>query len=102
MEINKMKYKLSQEEQEIEKNADQFVEISKSEKKEIDDLINKAGTKKAITLRLNTNDLEKIKFEADKSGMPYQTLINSILHKYVTDQLVDEKVFQKLKEIVSH
>ncbi len=97
-----MKYKLSQEEQEIEKNADQFVEISKSEKKEIDDLINKAGTKKAITLRLNTNDLEKIKFEADKSGMPYQTLINSILHKYVTDQLVDEKVFQKLKEIVHH
>ena len=97
-----MKYKLSQEEQEIEKNADQFVEISKSEKEEIDDLINKAGTKKAITLRLNTNDLEKIKFEADKSGMPYQTLINSILHKYVTDQLVDEKVFQKLKEIVSH
>lgn len=55
--------------------------------------------KKHITLRINENDLERIKFEAEKEGIPYQTFINSILHKYTTHQLVDEKLFIKFKEL---
>jgi predicted DNA binding CopG/RHH family protein len=38
---------------------------------------------KQITLRINNTDLEKIKLEAQKEGLPYQTLIGSILHKFV-------------------
>lgn len=37
-----------------------------------------------ISLRLPRTDLERLKTQALKDGMPYQTLINSILHKAVT------------------
>ena len=35
-----------------------------------------------INIRLSTNDLLRIKQKAAFEGMPYQTLIASILHKY--------------------
>jgi predicted DNA binding CopG/RHH family protein len=94
-----MKYKLTKDEIEIENAADKFVEFNDKEKNELDDIINKANLKKAITLRINENDLERIKFEAEKEGIPYQTFITSILHKYTTHQLVDEKLFIKFKEL---
>jgi predicted DNA binding CopG/RHH family protein len=34
-----------------------------------------------ISLRLPKSDLERLKAKALREGMPYQTLINSILHK---------------------
>jgi predicted DNA binding CopG/RHH family protein len=34
-----------------------------------------------ISLRLPESDLNRLKARALKNGMPYQTLINSILHK---------------------
>ena len=36
-----------------------------------------------ITLRLPKNDIDRLKAQAIKEGMPYQTLIGSILHKAV-------------------
>ena len=36
---------------------------------------------KSITLRMNSDDLEKIKQKASKEGLPYQTFIKSQLHK---------------------
>jgi len=44
--------------------------------------INPERTK--ITLRISKPDLAKIKTRAMQEGMPYQTLINSILHKAVS------------------
>lgn len=43
----------------------------------------KLSKRKAINLRLLESDLERIKTEAIKDGIPYQTLISSIIHKYV-------------------
>ena len=43
----------------------------------------KHSKRKSISLRLLENDLEKIKTEAIKVGLPYQTLISSIVHQYV-------------------
>tara|TARA_B100001248_G_scaffold11336_1_gene7394 strand:+ start:339 stop:653 length:315 start_codon:yes stop_codon:yes gene_type:complete len=39
--------------------------------------------KKQISIRLPVEDLELLKLRAKREGMPYQTLINSILHKAV-------------------
>jgi predicted DNA binding CopG/RHH family protein len=39
--------------------------------------------KKLYSLRLNEEDMEKIKNIAKDQWLPYQTLISSILHKYV-------------------
>ncbi len=43
---------------------------------------------KRINIRISSKDLEKIKTTAVELGLPYQTLISSILHQYVTGRLV--------------
>lgn len=45
----------------------------------------KLSKRKKISLVLLENDLEKIKMEANKNGISYQTLIGSIIHNYTMD-----------------
>ena len=42
---------------------------------------------KRINIRLSSNDLESLKTNAVEMGLPYQTLVSSILHQYVTGRL---------------
>lgn len=42
---------------------------------------------KNINIRLPEMTLNKLKFKANHEGLPYQTLIGSILHKYVNGTL---------------
>jgi predicted DNA binding CopG/RHH family protein len=42
------------------------------------------GEREKITLRIPRTDLSRLKSRALQEGMPYQTLINSILHKAVS------------------
>jgi len=42
-------------------------------------------------LRISRSDLDRTKKQAEKEGLKYQSLIKSVLHKYVTGQLVDSK-----------
>jgi predicted DNA binding CopG/RHH family protein len=42
-----------------------------------------------INIRLSTKDLETVQMLAIEEGIPYQTLIASILHKYVSGSLVE-------------
>jgi predicted DNA binding CopG/RHH family protein len=44
---------------------------------------------KRITMRLSSMDLESIQSRAIEEGIPYQTLISSVIHKYVTGRLVE-------------
>ena len=83
--------KLNNFEKEIENNAEQFVKVSKKTRQRINKIIVKANEKNRVTLRLNNQTLELIKRKAQEEGLPYQTLISSILHKYVNDKLLDEK-----------
>lgn len=46
---------------------------------------------KRITLRLSSLDLDAIQAKAIEEGIPYQTLISSILHKYITGRLVERR-----------
>jgi len=39
---------------------------------------------KNINIRINENDLTSIKLMAAREGIPYQTLIGSVLHKYTS------------------
>ncbi len=45
---------------------------------------------KRINIRISSKVLEEIQAIAIEDGMPYQTLISSILHRYVTGRLVDK------------
>ena len=78
-------------EREIEDNAENFVKISSEKQRKIKKIISKAKEKNRITLRLDNQTLALIKQKAQEEGLPYQTLISSILHKYATDRLIDEK-----------
>jgi len=41
------------------------------------------GKRQRISISIPERDLSRLKTKAAEQGMPYQTLINSILHKYV-------------------
>ena len=43
-----------------------------------------------INIRISGMDLREIKRKAVEEGIPYQTLVSSILHKYVSGRLVDQ------------
>jgi predicted DNA binding CopG/RHH family protein len=40
-----------------------------------------------LNIRISTKDLEAIQKRALEEGLPYQTLISSLLHKYATGRL---------------
>jgi len=40
-----------------------------------------------VNIRLSASDLQSIQAKALEEGMPYQTLMASVLHKYVTGRL---------------
>nr|MBF0681909.1 hypothetical protein [Pseudomonas sp.] len=42
---------------------------------------------KRVNIRLSSGDLHDIQIKALEEGVPYQTLIASVLHKYVTGRL---------------
>jgi len=42
------------------------------------------GKRQRISISIPERDLARLKTRAAEEGMPYQTLINSILHKYVS------------------
>lgn len=42
-----------------------------------------------VNIRLSSGDLSDIQVQALKEGVPYQTLIASVLHKYVTGRLAE-------------
>ncbi len=45
---------------------------------------------KRVNIRISSKDLAEIQTLAIEDGLPYQTLISSILHRYVTGRLVDK------------
>lgn len=42
-----------------------------------------------VNIRLSSGDLQGIQVKALEEGLPYQTLIASVLHKYVTGRLAE-------------
>jgi len=46
---------------------------------------------KRVNIRISTKNLEALQKKALEEGIPYQTLISSVLHKYVNGRLVDKK-----------
>jgi predicted DNA binding CopG/RHH family protein len=48
-----------------------------------------------VNIRMSAGDLQDIQVRALEQGMPYQTLIASVLHKYVTGRLEERKSEQQ-------
>jgi len=89
------KYKLKEEEKKIEDELDNYKPVTGKKRERIEKIIANAKKNKAISLRMTNFDLEKIKEKAEEEGIPYQTLITNILHKYITNQLFDKEEMLK-------
>ncbi len=44
---------------------------------------------KRVNIRISSRDLDDLQAKAAEEAIPYQTLMASVLHKYVTGRLVD-------------
>jgi predicted DNA binding CopG/RHH family protein len=87
------KIQLDKEEQEILATfeAGEFESVITDERKEFIEQSAAQTFKKdkRINIRLSGRDLSAIQRRALAEGMPYQTLVSSILHKYVSGSLYD-------------
>ena len=91
---------LDPEEQKIEDSIEEYVPLDGAEKERIDRIIARARKNRNINIRMTELDLEMLRSRAQREGLPYQTLISSVLHKYVNDQLVDERQIMKTLELI--
>jgi len=44
-----------------------------------------------MNIRISPNDLRRLKIKAMEEGMPYQTLVSSIIHKYISGRLMEQR-----------
>jgi len=65
-------------------NDDRWRTVSdfEEQKKVAAQIAKETNRKKPITIRLAQADIDALKMIAAKEGLPYQTLISSVLHKY--------------------
>ncbi|GHV94874.1 hypothetical protein AGMMS50293_11940 [Spirochaetia bacterium] len=49
---------------------------------------------KRMNIRVSEKDMEGIKVRAIEEGIPYQTLVSSIIHKYLSGKLVENYTFK--------
>jgi len=87
------KKKLAKDEQElldaVESGEFESV-LTKSRRKELEVAANLTFKKdKRINIRISNRDLTAIQSKASEEGIPYQTLVSSIIHKYISGSLED-------------
>jgi len=95
-----MRIALDKFEQAIEDNAEKFIPLSDDEMGEVESIISAANKTKNINIRISAYAVEKVKQKAAEEGIPYQTLISSIIHKYITGKLVEEQALLKTIELL--
>ena len=85
----KKDYKLDSEEQEILDTFNRGEWVSKGENLDKYKNIAKQTFAKShrINFRVSEKDFRSIQVKARKEGIPYQTLVSSIVHKYLSGQL---------------
>lgn len=58
-----------------------------------------AAAKMPISIRLDGSILAKLKSEADRLAIPYQTFIGSLLYRYINGDLIDKKALELAKQL---
>ncbi len=87
------KAKLSKEEKELLDSVEsgKFEStLTEARRKELEVVATNTFRKdKRINIRLSNRDLIAVQSRASEEGIPYQTLVSSIIHKYVSGSLRD-------------
>jgi predicted DNA binding CopG/RHH family protein len=82
-------------ERQIEKTAGSYRQVSKDKHRKIDSIIAWSKKNRTVSIRISDALLEQLKQRSQEEGLPYQTLITSVLHKYVSNRLVEEDAIRK-------
>ena len=91
-----MKTKLTKEEKEIVKSFENgewipAADPSRRRQELMQYARNTFRKDKRLNIRISERDLIELQRKAVREGLPYQTFVASILHKFVNGQLVEEK-----------
>lgn len=94
---------LDEEEEWIENHREQFQPAPEAVGKNLREaarrqpvIHNSKKAKKAVTIRIDEDDINLLKAKAVEQGLQYQTLVCSILHRYASDNLVDINEAKKI------
>jgi len=72
--------------------------LTESRKKELEAAASLTFRKdKRINIRISNRDLTAIQSKASEEGIPYQTLVSSIIHKYISGSLQDLTANKSIK-----
>jgi predicted DNA binding CopG/RHH family protein len=91
-----MKDRLTEEEQEILDSFERgewvpVKDLSKRKRELIRYARNTLKKDKRLNIRISERDLNELQKKAVSEGLPYQTFVSSIIHKYVNGKLVEAK-----------
>jgi predicted DNA binding CopG/RHH family protein len=73
--------------EEIEKDKWVSIKDLEKEKSKLKKAVENKYKKKVISIRLSETDIRKLKKKALETGIPYQTLISSLIHQYVEGKI---------------
>ena len=78
------KFKLTKEEKAIEKALirGEYKPVSPAENERIARAIQKRRKDAVLNIRVNSEDIRNIKLKAARLGVPYQTFISELLHRF--------------------
>jgi predicted DNA binding CopG/RHH family protein len=91
-----MKTRLTKEEREIVKSFEKgewvpVTALSRRRKELMQYARNTLKKDKRLNIRISERDLLELQRKAVKEGLPYQTYVSSIIHKFINGALVEEK-----------
>ena len=91
-----MKTKLTREEKEIVKSFEKgewipATDLSRRKKELMQYARNTLKKDKRLNIRISERDLVELQRKAVREGLPYQTFVSSIIHKFINGTLVEEK-----------
>ena len=91
---------LDEEEQWYENHAGDFVKAPDELRTQLINAARNTQNKtKRMNIRMSKADMDSLKAIASREGLPYQSLVTSVLHKYISGLLVDinevKKVLQR-------
>jgi predicted DNA binding CopG/RHH family protein len=84
----------------IEESSSKYAPTHGAKRAKIERILERARKTRNINIRIREHDLAQLKRRAEEEGVPYQTLISSVLHKYLSEKLVDEKDVLKSIELL--
>ena len=97
----KRKITLDSYEKQVESALHSYVPITGAKRRKIAAVLEATRKTKNINIRISQQDLIEPEAQCGTRRDPYQTLISSVLHKYLAGRLVDEVSIRKSVEILS-